>query len=53
MCWSPQMSTVSERRNLRRLWCQSAEKAWNFQKAKKRKSSRGKKRQSVKAPTRS
>lgn len=32
------MSTVSERRrNLRRLLCQSAVRAWNFQKTKKRK----------------
>lgn len=31
------MSMVSERRkNLRRLWCQSAERAWNFQKTREK-----------------
>lgn len=31
------MSIVSERRkNLRRLWCQSAERAWNFQKTREK-----------------
>lgn len=31
------MTIVSERRkNLRRLWCQSAERAWNFQKTREK-----------------